>query len=66
MTELLFNMADRVGSFYPNVDELKDSTRVEFVVRTLFDRLYAIEARLARLEEAISRGQVEIRRKETP
>ena len=49
--------------YYPNLDELKDPLRVEFVVRMLFDRLYAMENRVRDLERQLQ-SQTQVKRKE--
>ena len=57
-------MANRGESrYYPNLDELKDPLRVEFVVRMLFDRLYAMENRVRDLERQLQ-SQTQVKRKE--
>ncbi len=49
--------------YYPNLDELKDPMRLEFVVRSLFDRLYAMENRVRDLERQLQ-SQTQVKRKE--
>jgi hypothetical protein len=56
-------MANSESRYYPNLDELKDPMRVEFVVRTIFDRLYAMENRVRELERQIQ-NQTQIRKKD--
>ena len=49
--------------YYPNLDELKDPMRLEFVIRSLFDRLYAAENRIRDLERQLQ-SQAQIQRKQ--
>ena len=48
--------------YYPNPGDLKDPMRLEFVIRSLFDRLYAAENRIRELERQLQ-GQVQVQRK---
>ena len=59
--ELRSKMAE--SRYYPNLDELKDPMRLEFVVRSLFDRLYAMENRVRDLERQLQ-SQTQVKRKE--
>ncbi len=57
-------MTERQSSrYYPNLDELKDPIRVEFVVRMLFDKVYAMENRVRDLERQLQ-SQTQVKRKE--
>jgi hypothetical protein len=48
--------------YYPNLDELKDPMRLEFVIRSLFDRLYAAENKIRDLERQLQ-SQTQVQRK---
>jgi hypothetical protein len=48
--------------YYPNVDDLREPMRLEFVIRSLFDRLYAAEAKIRDLERQLQ-SQTQIQRK---
>jgi hypothetical protein len=48
--------------YYPNVDDLRDPMRLEFVIRSLFDRLYAAENRIRELERQLQ-NQAQVLRK---
>ena len=55
-------LRSRESRYYPNLDELKDPMRLEFVIRSLFDRLYAAENRIRDLERQLQ-GQTQVGRK---
>ena len=48
--------------YYPNLEDLRDPMRLEFVIRSLFDRLYAMEAKVRDLERQLQ-GQTQVQRK---